>query len=75
MAPYEKVMADAGITKDDGELYFALLTGMQRFLNMVGGCRPSDVMRTEVAEYERHGRDEYIRRIHKDGEHFRKLGY
>ena len=59
----------------DTELKSACYTGMQRFLNMVGGCRPSDAMRSEIYRLGTLGRDEYITEIHASGEALRKQGY
>lgn len=33
---------------------------MQRYLNMVGGCRPSDAMHAEVQAYRSMGREAYL---------------
>ncbi len=77
-ARYEEVrnetLEEMGLTGDE-ELKVTMSLGMQRYLNMVGGCRPSDAMYSECRDLKRLGRDAYIAHVNEVGTNLRRLGY
>lgn len=73
MSAFRDVINEAA--GDDEELRLTLSTAAMRYLNMVGGCRPSDAARQEVGRLERMGRDAYIADIVEHGQRLRKAGW